>query len=357
MDQGLNLKINRLPVRTWNHLRMNETQAEGILADGACPVKMRVPGKILVSETKRADLQSVGTGIGRDMDRLAAESGTGVRKFAVCEGHREEETLFLQFGYKAGMQAMNAIEITAGKNSALTVVMDFSSEKEDTGLAAVQTRILAKEGAIVRLVQIQRLGAGFLCLNDLGARCLKDARVEVIQLILGAGETVSGVRTELLEEGGSFGADIGYLLGKEQKLDMNYIVLHQGKRTKSETNVSGVLREKAWKLFRGTIDFQTGAAESEGAEKEEVLLLDDTVVNQTIPLILCGEEDVKGGHGATIGRPDEELLFYMQSRGICQETAYEMMAGARIDAVCAKIPDAAVLNRLREYLEGGREDA
>lgn len=51
------------------------------------------------------------------------------------------------------------------------------------------------------------------------------------------------------------------------------------------------------------------------------------MVNQTIPLILCAEEDVKGSHGASIGQLDEETLFYMQARGISEEQAYALMGG------------------------------
>ena len=77
----------------------------------------------------------------------------------------------------------------------------------------------------------------------------------------------------------------------------------------------GVLRDQAFKLFRGTIDFKAGSAGSEGEEQEDVLILGDDAVNQTIPLILCAEEDVQGSHGATIGRLDDELLFYLCSTG------------------------------------------
>ena len=118
-----------------------------------------------------------------------------------------------------------------------------------------------------------------------------------------------------------------------KRLDMNYVALHEGKRTNSEINASGVLKDASSKLFRGTIDFQHGSAESVGAEKEDVLLMGDDVVNQTIPLILCAEEDVKGSHGASIGQLDEETLFYMQARGISEEQAYALMADARIEAV------------------------
>ena len=69
--------------------------------------------------------------------------------------------------------------------------------------------------------------------------------------------------------------------------------LHEGKKSVSEIRTDGVLHENARKLFRGTIDFKKGAAGAVGNEKEDVLLLDDDVVNQTIPLILCAEEDVR----------------------------------------------------------------
>ena len=84
--------------------------------------------------------------------------------------------------------------------------------------------------------------------------------------------------------------------------------------------------------------------------------MDDRVVNQTIPLILCEEEDVEGNHGATIGRLDDALLFYMQSRGLTREQVYEMMAKARIAAVCAKISDAELRGEIEKYLEGGDGD-
>jgi len=137
---------------------------------------------------------------------------------------------------------------------------------------------------------------------------------------------------------------------------MNYVALHEGKRTNSEINASGVLKDASSKLFRGTIDFQHGSAESVGAEKEDVLLMGDDVVNQTIPLILCAEEDVKGSHGASIGQLDEETLFYMQARGISEEQAYALMADARIEAVCQKIPDETAQKLVKAYLGGDAAD-
>ena len=74
--------------------------------------------------------------------------------------------------------------------------------------------------------------------------------------------------------------------------------------------------------------------------------MDETVHNQSIPVILCSEEDVVGNHGATIGRLDENLMFYLESRGLERDELTEMMAKAKIDNVIRKIPDIALRNEL-----------
>ena len=109
----------------------------------------------------------------------------------------------------------------------------------------------------------------------------------------------------------------------------------------------GVLREDAVKIFRGTIDLKHGAKGASGTEQENVLLMDDSVVNQTIPVILCDEDDVEGNHGASIGRLDEENLFYMESRGLSLEAAYELIAEARMESAIHGIMD----KKVEEYIE------
>ena len=74
--------------------------------------------------------------------------------------------------------------------------------------------------------------------------------------------------------------------------------------------------------------------------------MDETVRNRSVPVILCAEEDVVGNHGATIGRLDENVVYYLESRGMERDAIYEMMAKAKLDAVLRKIPDEAVRNEL-----------
>ena len=155
----------------------------------------------------------------------------------------------------------------------------------------------------------------------------------------------------LVGDGSDFQADMGYLAQKTQKLDMNTVVNHIGKKTTSRIQADGALKDSAEKLFRGTIDFKQGASESEGNEQENVILLGEDIVNRTVPLILCAEESVVGNHGATIGELDDDLLFYFESRGIDRKTAENMMARAALDRLIRLIDDETVRETAERQLE------
>ena len=82
-----------------------------------------------------------------------------------------------------------------------------------------------------------------------------------------------------------------------------------------------------------------------------MLILGDDVVNKTVPLILCAEENVEGTHGATIGELDADTMFYFESRGIDRETAERIMAYAAVERLIHMAEDggfAAVAEKAME---------
>ena len=197
-------------------------------------------------------------------------------------------------------------------------------------------------------------------LNDVGSECAENGQFDVLQIFIGKGNLYNGVRTELIGKHASTNMDIGYLGQKKQIIDINLVVNHIGKKTNCSIQVDGTLKDAAEKIFRGSIDFKTGSSDSKGAETENVLLLGDDVVNKTIPLILCAEENVEGSHGATIGELDEDTLFYFASRGIDMETAEDMMTKGKMEVLYRKIQDEntekLVEKQLAEVMEYDRQE-
>jgi Fe-S cluster assembly scaffold protein SufB len=363
--ETMDMTINALPAFTYNWLHMNEAHLAGVNADAEIPARVEIPQGIMEKTEAYADAPAsdAETGAGQDLDRLAKGAGVPVHVYTAPRDSRvTDDAVRIRLDYAdqgfeydpkagvsgAGVGKINAYNLVLEENSEMTVVMDYTSAADARALAAVQTKIAAKKNAVLHLVQIQRLGDGVTFLNDIGGRCDESARIEVIRVILSGKNTYDGCRVALSGDKSTLGVDIGYVVSGDGHLDMNYDSYQTGKKTACNINAAGVLRDHAFKLFRGTIDFQVGCSGSTGDEMEDVLLMNDDVVNQTIPLILCAEEDVVGNHGATIGRLDESLMFYMESRGMNRDEIYEMMAKARLDAVIRKIPDEKTRAALSE---------
>lgn len=345
----MDMVINRLPAKTWNHLRMNESTVKGVQIKGAGTLE--VSGPELKPDTALIErYTSIVSGAGHDLDLLAEHAGIQVQSFSSSAGAGKAEPLKLSFSYADGDSAMNRIGLTVREGQHLDVIMDYAAQEHAVGFAAVQTKIHVHHGGKLRLIQLQRMGAGFTFINDIGAVCEEDADMELIQLVFSGHRTYQGCEAALNGDESMLKADIAYIVSGDDLLDINDVVRHIGKNTECEINAAGALSGHAKKIFRGTIDFAKGARGAVGNEKEEVLLIDEKVVNQTIPLILCAEEDVVGNHGASIGRPDEEVLFYLTSRGISVDEAYRMLKNAKLEAACGKIWDEATRQEMLDFL-------
>ncbi|MDO4295680.1 MAG: SufD family Fe-S cluster assembly protein [bacterium] len=373
MRKEIQMTVNRLPVRTWNHLGMNESQVLG--EEGAKPFssEARLEGENVFwtlhaaalpvnREAWKQNWTNIASGMGADMNAFGKADGSDIAMlYTEAEKDKEgqEETKIqkaeLSFAYEDGGCYANRLYLHAAEETQLDVTIVLKSgERSNKGFASLQIKAYAERNAQIRIRTVQLLGKGFCCLNDFGGVCEENAKIELLRLELGAGTLYAGGEATLQGQNSSFEAEIAYRAEAGQRLDMNYVARHYGKKSQSQMNVSGVMEENSFKLFRGTIDFVRGCGGSKGEEKEEVLLLGEELVNQTIPLILCGEEDVEGNHGASMGRLDEAVLFYLSSRGIPEKEAEEMIARARIDAVCAKIPQEEVRELVQDFLD--RED-
>ncbi len=348
------IKINKLPGQTWNRLGMNDVSVDDFPFEDGLKAQIREDGapweekKEALDETREAGFSSMETALGENFTNLLNEAKSArVISFEARPG--EQKTYRTEFSFEGGARCARQ-EFRALPGSQLTIFQYYDGEgKVLGGRAGIQTLIRAQAGANVKLVQIFTALGETECLNDVGAALEEGAALEVDQIFLGGKSTVSGTMVNLTGRKASFASNVAYDLEAGENLDLNLVARHVGKKTEAQMDVKGVLRKGSKKLLRATVDFISGCSGSVGQEAEEVLLMDEEVVNQTIPLILCGEEDVEGAHGASIGRINEEHLFYMKSRGISEEQIYEMLASARIETVLGRIGDEETSERVRKY--------
>ncbi len=115
------------------------------------------------------------------------------------------------------------------------------------------------------------------------------------------------------------------------KLDNNDIgrwnieIIHAAPHTKSRTNVKGVVGGHGQAFVNGTIRVLPGAAGTEAFLEERILLVSANARAEAVPNLEIKTDDVKCSHAATIGKIDEEQLFYLETRGISRTQAKAMI--------------------------------
>ena len=290
------IQINKLPVNTWNRLGVNYAEVEW---EETAPAKQSITVK----------------------------SGEAPEPFR------------LDFSEAGDSE----VSFTAEENSSITVYELHRSN------SAVKLSFDIGKNASVKLVQL--LNPTEKLRHETFANCSKGGRFQIMTIMTGDGNIYSDNRTELEGDSSSINVEVAYLGKNSQTIDYNIAVNHWGKDTHSEINAAGALMDSAKKVFRGTIDFKTGSSDSKGSENETVIMLGDDVVNKTVPLILCSEENVEGSHGATIGELDDDILFYMISRGLSRAEAELLITHSKLEALCAKANDPGLTDRVHRYLE------
>ncbi|MBQ2609440.1 MAG: SufD family Fe-S cluster assembly protein [Butyrivibrio sp.] len=386
MNKDLNMKVNVLPVLTYGFLKVNDStvsESDIKIDSFETPGAVKMPkgvdvrrgvdfteaGEIFIRNKDRImyitgdfagpnadtsgrnDGQAIRTGMGIDVDELMISAGAKCDVYTVEENVKVSEPVVIEYKMKDGEGCISSQVIHAKKDSEISVILVYESEKEFGGFHGISTRLLAEEGAKINIYKIQMLGDKFIHFDDIGGACFKGGSIGVTTLELGAEKTWTGCLVNLVEKDAELISNMGYLVRYNNFLDVNYIADQRGKNTNSVMHAKGVLMDSATKVFRGTIDFKNGSSGSAGDEQEDTLMLSPDVINRSMPVILCQEEDVDGRHGATIGQLGEDLLFYMQTRGIDEENAKRMMIRARLDSVARTIPDKELEQRVIFYIQ------
>ena len=112
-----------------------------------------------------------------------------------------------------------------------------------------------------------------------------------------------------------------YLCKGDEKVHFRIVMHHRAPGCKSTQLFNGIAGGKADVRFDGTIVVAPDAQQTEAYQENHNIVLTPEARVETKPQLEIYADDVKCSHGATVGRLNEDELFYMRSRGIPEAEA------------------------------------
>lgn len=128
-------------------------------------------------------------------------------------------------------------------------------------------------------------------------------------------------------------------------------VLHKEGHTVGEMRNFAVLSNNGKYEMVANGNIEKGCAEAQSHQATRVLTLGQGHTAKVIPLLLIDENDVKASHALTIGQPDEEQLYYLQSRGLSTSQAMGLLSVGYFLPVINLIDDEKLHEQVREEME------
>lgn len=338
MDNVLINRANVPAAQTWNRLRINSLSVT--VSNHADAGKVYLPLPRL--------FERIECGMGQEVTNYV-ESQVFKSDFYNVPAHTKREEPIVVAVSAAQNQCANTGIIVREGAEATVVIAAFAgggdvnasdvNASDALPTSAALTRIVVEAGAKLHLIEMLGVNEGQQHLESVGLEVHQDAAVDVKQYALGGSTTGLGLTANLVGTRARLDLNNRYHATHEETLDINHLVRMRGTSTRAQLTESGVLNEAAKKTLRATIDLVRGAKDAQGNEIETVMILGDDVVNKTMPIILCDEDDVAGNHGATIGSVSPEQLDYLAARGLSHQAAEQLFVRALFEDAIINAPE------------------
>lgn len=280
------------------------------------------------------------------LNRALAADGLIVR---VADGARVPQPLHVvHVGTSAGSAVAWHLRdlIELGEGASLAVIEHHVGDDTSGHFANLVRNITLREQAQLDWTIVQRASQDATLLRRTDCVLHEDAQLDFHALELGGKLARHELRVELAGDRARFASRGAFVLDG-QHADSEVLVTHRGRDTVSDSLWRGVAGDGARGVVHGRILVQPGADGSDGSFYNKNLLLSPTAEINTRPALEIYADEVKANHGATVGQLDENVLFYLRSRGIPLDTARRML----VRAFCVVTLDGIRPAPLREFCE------
>ncbi len=265
--------------------------------------------------------------------------GAGARGGAV-------ELVFATVAREGPVASHPRVLVVADPGSEATLVETYVALGDHPALTNAVTEISLGSGARLDHYQVQDQPNSAFHFTTLAAEQGPEARLSTHSTALGAALSRSDVLARLVGEGAEAHLAGLYMADGSRLVDNHSVIEHAVPRGTSRELFKGILDGTSRGVFAGRIRVLEGAVKADAHQSNSNLLLSRDAVIDTMPQLEIYTDDVKAGHGGTVGELDRDALFYLRSRGIALGAARSLL----IYAFAREMVDRVALPALRDRL-------
>jgi len=224
------------------------------------------------------------------------------------------------------------------------------ADEKSQAMHAGIVEIKVGSGANFKFVELQSWSQQVWNFSHERIRLERDSTLDWIFGAVGSRLTKNFSELDLAGEGATGRMSGFYFTDGSQHLDHDTQQNHLAPRTTSDLLFKGALKGKSRSVWQGMIYVAPGAQKTDGYQANRNLVLSEGARADSIPGLEILADDVRCTHGATVGKLEQEPLFYLKSRGIPPRDAERLMVEGFFDPIMQRIPFEGVRERFQQAI-------
>ena len=235
----------------------------------------------------------------------------------------------------------------AQRGASASVIESYVSLGESATLVNSSTDIVVEDGAKLIHSMVQNLTLNDHHIGHYAIRLGKNSEFISNSVSLGARIARYDINVDFQAEGGTCALHGLYTARARQHVDYHTWVNHQPPNCSSSEYYRGILNDFGRGVFNGCVYVHPLAQGSNASQMNHNLLLSANAEIDTKPQLEIYADDVQISHGATVGQLDEEMLYYLRTRGIGETHARGLLINGFAQEVISQMQPEG----LREFIE------
>ncbi len=233
------------------------------------------------------------------------------------------------------------LTIIVSENTSIKIILEIASQ--DVLENTYKLNLIAKENSKVKYLLVSELESNKALLDHY----FTAERYAMLNLI---GAFVSNVidakmHVELVGEGAEVNMRAVAVSSDQHVQNIDVSIVHKAPNTFGDMTNIGIANKNGKIILNGVEKIEKGMKNANAFQTLKGIITSDTAVVEVNPILLIDEYDVKAGHGATIGKIEEDQLYYLQSRGLTRAEAEKLIINGFLQPIIDEIDDEPLRER------------
>lgn len=247
------------------------------------------------------------------------------------------ELIHIQVGEQIISNVFHQIEIE--RNAQAKIIQSFHSLNSNTCFTNVRTTVKVYDGAHLSITKLQKEENQNFHIATENVSQAANSNFSIHTITLGGAIVRNNLNISVDGQNCETNLNSAYILKENQHVDNHTVVDHRMPNCNSNELYKGVIDDQATAVFNGKVFVRPDAQKINAFQSNGNVLLSKNATINSKPELEIYADDVKCSHGSTTGQLDEKAVFYLQSRGIGEKQARELLVQAFVGDVLDKLDE------------------